>query len=121
MKVKDVIDKLAELKPHQFSDAVIVAELTDIERTIWNDVISWHEGDVAEPSAYDAVTDADTVLLIPEPYSKVYILYIAAQIDYWSRDASYKNSMIMYNKAYSDMANWYNRTHMPKQTTTITI
>ena len=65
---------------------------------------------------YDPEKDMDTVLIVPEPYSGVYIKYLCAQVDYYNGESSrYANSMIMFNMALSAFADWYNRTHMPKQ------
>lgn len=55
--------------------------------------------------------------MVPNPYDDLYIKYLMAQVDYHNAElARYNNSMVMYNIALSDFANWYNRSHRPKQT-----
>ena len=71
---------------------------------------------------YDPEQDMDTVLMVPEPYSDVYVKYLAAQIDYHNAEfARYNNSMVMYNMALTAFADWYNRTHMPLQNNYISV
>lgn len=65
---------------------------------------------------YDPELDMDTVLLVPEPYSNLYVKYLAAQVDYFNGElARYDNSMTLFNAALSAFADWYNRNNMPRQ------
>jgi len=65
---------------------------------------------------YDPEKDMDTVLLVPEPYSSLYVKYIAAQVDYYNGEIGrYNNSMVMFNMALASFADFYNRTNMPRQ------
>ena len=58
----------------------------------------------------------DTVLMVPDPYSSLYIKYLTAQIDFYNNEiARYNNSMAMFHVALSAFVDAYNRTHMPKQ------
>lgn len=58
--------------------------------------------------------DGDTVLLIPDEFSQVYVDWMFAMIDYTNQEMSrYTNSMIMFNAHYADFANVWNRTHRP--------
>lgn len=58
--------------------------------------------------------DGDTVLLIPDEFRQVYVFWMGAMIDYANQEMTrYTNSMIMFNTAYADYANAWNRTHMP--------
>jgi|GEM_PF-1247261 len=65
---------------------------------------------------YDPETDMGVTLLVPEPYSRLYISYLAAQIDFFNAEMDRFNaSMVMFNMELNRFADWYNRTHMPKQ------
>jgi len=58
--------------------------------------------------------DGDTVLLIPDDFRQVYVYWMGAMIDFANMEmARYTNSMVMFNTAYADYANAWNRTHMP--------
>jgi len=58
--------------------------------------------------------DGDTVLLIPDDFRQVYVYWMGAMIDFANMEMTrYANSMVMFNTAYADYANAWNRTHMP--------
>jgi hypothetical protein len=133
MTLDDVIEKVATLKPHQFDDATVTSWVSDVEMSMWDDIVSHYDDtnpeveydddgelitDLPRPEAYDATADGDTELMVPAPYDDVYIKYCAAQVDYWAGDyARYNNSMIMYNQALDKYASWFNRTYLSKQPT----
>lgn len=124
MTILEAITMLQTVKPHQYDDNIVVNWISTLEGLIYNEVISWHTGTGEEVphGPYNAETDMDTVLMVPEPYSDVYIKYLAAQIDYYNGEYTrYNNSMIMYNMALSAFADWYNRTHKPAGNTYIRI
>lgn len=135
MKLSDAKTQLAEFKAHSYSDEQLVRWLSDIDRKIWNDVIRWHENtaivesyddegsvitDMPEPEVYSTDAMDTTTLLVPEPYSDLYIKYMCAMIDYYDGDfARYNNNMVMFNVAYEEYSGWYNRNHTPKQTCSV--
>lgn len=118
MTINEAINKLRDIKPNQFADDVLVGWLSEVEQKVFLENIVWHVGVEAElPAPYHPEDDKDTILLIPEPYSGVYIRYMEAQIDYYNGDyPRYANSMTMFNTALSEWVDYYNRTHMPKAT-----
>lgn len=68
------------------------------------------------PERYTTATPGDTVLIVPDPYSELYVHYLMAQIDYHNAEmARYTNSMSMFGASLSEFSNWYNRTHLPIQ------
>lgn len=116
MTVQDAIVQINHLKPSRYDETTIVEWLSDLDGYIYSEIIEGHEGDHKPPLPYDANQGLEQVLLVPEPYSDIYIKYLSAQIDYANADfGRYNNSMVMYNMALSAFADWYNRTHMPKQ------
>lgn len=123
MTILEAITQIQAVKENQYDDETIVRWLSDVDGIIWNEVIKWHEGsEDIEHGPYDPAEDMDTVLMVPEPYSDVYIKYLAAQVDYYNAElARYNNSMIMYNVALSSFADWYNRNNAPKQDSIIRI
>lgn len=66
-------------------------------------------------AGYDANTNTATELLVPAPYDDIYVRWLEAQVDYANGEyGKYNNSITMYNSAYAEYANYYNRKHMPK-------
>lgn len=117
MTINEAISKLRDIKPTQFANDVLVGWLSELEQKVWLENICWHEDVVGTPPwPYHPEQDLDTRLLIPEPYSVVYIRYLEAQIDRYNGDSvRYANSMTMFNVALSEYTDWFNRRHMPKQ------
>ena len=118
MTINEAINRLRDIKPNQFADDVLVSWISDVEAKIFHENIVWHEDtNQTPPWPYHPEEDKDMVLLIPEPYSGVYLRYMEAQIDYYNGEyVRYANSMTMYNVALSEWVDFYNRTHMPKAT-----
>lgn len=68
------------------------------------------------PERYTTATPGDTVLVVPDPYSELYVHYLSAQIDYSNGEMSrYANSLSMFRAALDEFSNRFNRTHMPVQ------
>lgn len=124
MKLKEVIDQVTELKPSQYQNTTFATWISLLDSQIYKECISKYEGTGVdeEPGPYDATADAETVLLVPEPYSELYVFYVSAQIDLWNAEISrYNNNMAMYNTRLSELKVWYNGTHLRKQTAIIEI
>lgn len=117
MTIQEALEKVDKLKPNQFEEAEKIRWLSDLDARVKAEIIDNHEGaDKIAFNGYDEKTNRDTVLLVPEPYSELYLLYLAAQIDFYNAEYTrYNNSMVMFNTMYDDFAVYYNRTHMPIQ------
>ena len=117
MTISEAITQLQAVKENQYDDETLVRWISDLEGTLYEDIVKNHEGSEDTPHGrYSVDTDMDTVLMVPEPYSDIYIKYLMAQVDYHNAEMQrYTNSMIMYNVALDAFAGWYNRNNMPLQ------
>ena len=117
MTISEAITQLQAVKENQYDDETLVRWISDLEGTLYEDIVKNHEGNEDIPHGrYSVDTDMDTVLMVPEPYSDIYIKYLMAQVDYHNAEMQrYTNSMIMYNVALDAFAGWYNRNNMPLQ------
>lgn len=117
MTISEAITQLQAVKENQYDDETLVRWISDLEGILYEDVVKNHEGGADIPHGrYSVDTDMDTVLMVPEPYSDIYIKYLMAQVDYHNAEMQrYTNSMIMYNVALDAFAGWYNRNNMPLQ------
>ena len=114
MKIIDAINRIDSLKHNTYTQADKVAWLSTLDGMVKNHIIDTHEGGEVTFNGYDGSTDLQTELLIPEPYTDVYLRWMEAQIDYYNGEyEKYNNSMDMFNTAYNGYKNYYNRTHMP--------
>lgn len=114
MTIEQAIEKIDKLKPNQIDDVDKVAWLDVLDRMARAEVI---KDGLETEEGYNENTPQDTVLLIPEPYSVVYLHWLAAQIDMVNQEyAKYQNDYILFNSAYRDYAAWHTRTFRPKRT-----
>lgn len=117
MTISEAITQLQAVKENQYDDETLVRWISDLEGILYEDVVKNHEGsEDIQHGRYSVDTDMDTVLMVPEPYSDIYIKYLMAQVDYHNAEMQrYTNSMIMYNVALDAFAGWYNRNNTPLQ------
>jgi hypothetical protein len=115
MKIIEAIHKIDDLKHNTYSRADKVVWLSRMDSMVKRLLIDTHDGGEVAFTGYNADTDPETVLLIPEPFDEVYLRWMEAQIDYHNGEyAKYNNSIDMFNTAWAAYKNYYNRTHMPK-------
>lgn len=118
MTIDEAIKEIDTLKPNAYPEDIKLRWLSRIDGTIKREVIDTHEGGDAMPfAAYSEDQLGQGVqLLVPEPYSELYVHYLACQIDLSNAEtARYNNSSIVFNTAYQTFTDWYNRTHIPLQ------
>lgn len=117
MKLLEAMSLLDHARPaNQMGDEEKLRLLSELDGRIYEEIVCSHEGAGGEFAGYDLDTDLDTVLLAPEPYTSVYLYYLEAHLDYRQAEMErYQNSSSLFNEAYAEFANWYNRTHMPRQ------
>lgn len=117
MTILEAITQLQSVKPHQYDDETVIRWLSELDNQIYNEVVKWNKDCEDIPHGpYDPNGDLGDTLMVPSPYSDIYIKYLAAQVDYFNGEiARYNNSMVMYNVALSSFADWWNREHMPRQ------
>ena len=115
MKIIEAINRIDSLIHNTYSQPEKVAWLSEVDWDVSRSVIEIHEGNDSTFTGYDDLTDLNTEMFIPEPYSKAYLLWLEAQIHYYNGEYDkYNNAMDMFNTAYEGFKNYYNRTHMPK-------
>lgn len=117
MTIQDAIVMIDNLKPNAYTEADKIGWLDRLDRTVMEEVIMTHEGyeEYDDFDGYDADTDRTTVLLAGPPHDEIYLRYLEAQIDYADGELErYQNSFTMFNSAYRDFQNAYNRAHKPR-------
>jgi len=114
MKVNELMESVERLHPNQFTEQDKVRWLNEVEATIYREIVLTHEHeDGAEMPVYSCASDTD-VLLAQDPYSRLYPLWMEAQIAWHNHESlKYDAAAQAFNDAYGAFRNWYNRTHMP--------
>lgn len=115
MTIRDALTLVDRLKPNQYTDTMKVKWLSKLDGQIYKEVFLTHESNEVESfSGYDEANQ-DTVLLVPYPFDEdVYNYFLQAQIDKENGEmGKYNQNITLYNNAYRNFQNDYNRTHMP--------
>ena len=118
MTIQDAISTLDEMKPNTMSDVLKMKYLTEIEQLIHDEIVLRHEHPEAldEKPKYTPATDKLTELVVPDPYSDVYVKYLLTQVDRQNQeDGRYNIDRAQFESAYITMSDWWTRTHRPIQ------
>ena len=116
MTISEALARAKAVKPNTYSDTDMIRWLSTLDGFIKEHIIDTHEGGEAVVfNGYDENTSLATELIVPAPHDHIYVHWLEAQIDYANDEYDrYENTMGMYNTAYDNFKNYYNRTHMPK-------
>lgn len=123
MFISEAIDTADKLKPNAYTREDKVKWLSDIDRQIFLEIVLTHtpsdEGEdmrIDSFSGYGPETDIEnTELLAPPPFDEIYIHGLKRQIDLHNEEYSkYNNDCLLFNSAYTNFYDWYNRSNDPK-------
>lgn len=115
MTIKEVINAVDGMLNNTVTRELKINFLSNLDKQIYNDVISTHEGGTQSFDGYDDKIDEDTELLVASPYDELYIYYLLAKINLMLQEIQfYNNNQAVYEETYGRYIAWYNRTHKPK-------
>ena len=108
--INQVISELQKKKRHIYADAEVAGWISRLDCEIARGVRRMDEApDRRFPQ------DGDVPLLVDAPYDDVYLLYCAAQIDYFNAELdAYAGSAAMFNSRFEEFAKDHMRRHRPK-------
>lgn len=115
MTVNEAVMQTDDLiKNNPISREVKIAWLSALDHYLYEDVILTHEGEEgASFSPYEDGTESE--LLVPSPYSGLYVEYLKMKIFSEMHEYTrYNNSMALFNKMLSAWRNSYHTSHRPK-------
>ena len=113
MKISEALTKLDSYVSEAVDTDEKLAWLDRIEGIIYEELVLTHEDACEKPPT---CFGEDRELLGGEPYSDLYVFYMAMQRDMQMRDnISYANNAQAFASVYSAFADNYNRRHMPKK------
>lgn len=118
MKIGEAIELIDRLKANSYQEEDKIRWLSEIDSGLMNIVFNTHEGSVENHLPYDPSAEGvkDIVLLVPEPYSKLYVSALGYKIDYFNGEYErFNNSAAMYNTELQEFKNYWNREHKPHQ------
>lgn len=114
MRGIDAIDSVDTMKPNGYEFKRKLRWLEQLEKKIWHEVLATHEGNPAEEEP--VIQTGEETLLISGADEDIYQRWLEMQIAYADDEAArYENAAALFEAAYGDWANRYNRTHLPLQ------
>ncbi|MBE6670597.1 MAG: hypothetical protein E7593_00160 [Ruminococcaceae bacterium] len=115
MTLREAISKFDRESKNNIPDDIKIEWVSLLDSAIYNDIILTHETKTPLSfSGYTTQTDDNTVLLVPEPFSDIYLRFLTIKKDLYLSDISrYNNDVVLYSTAYRDFENYYNRNNMP--------
>ncbi len=114
MVIQDVLRMADELSPNAFSEETKIQFLNEAEGVVQTEVFLLAVEDVI---TYSWPEDKETELLAEPPHDKLYLQYVAAQIDYANGEYKrYQNKMQMYNAYLSEFMRWFAERYRPADT-----
>lgn len=114
MTLKTLIDLVDELKPNAISNTVKTHWVNEAEGLVQTEVFLLA---IEEIVSYTYATDQNTELLVEPPHDKLYIPYLAAQIDFYHKEyEDYMNAKAMFDEYFREFSAWYARTYRPADT-----
>ncbi len=100
MTVQDAIKRADDLRPNPFSEQEKFQWLSELDGKIAKEIF---KNDDFSPYAYP--DGGVRELLADASYTDIYLFYLCAMIDFFSRDyGEYNNSMLLFNSLFEQFA-----------------
>lgn len=111
--INEVIAVVGETKPNIIPDQRKARVLLELEGKLYREMVEADEPEREIPR--DFPEDGDKPLLVPEPYTVLYELYLTMWIEFWMREyGNYNNTAQLYAQKLADFRAAYRREHLPK-------
>ena len=118
MTLKEAISKFNTEYRNTLPDELKIDWISTLDSVIHKEIILTHRD--PSPLTFDNYTSADNdkELIVPDPFSQLYIYYLAMKKDIYLSDISkYNNDLVLYSSAFIDFENYYNRNRLPLKKT----
>ena len=116
MNIQSAIDRADEMKPNMMSREMKIHFLEEIDQLIHDEIVMKHEHTEEQEARprYDAETDPGTELLVPDPYSELYVYWLMSKVDLQNLEMDkYNNDRALFENAWGNFADYWNREVMP--------
>ena len=106
MTIRELLNKISDEKPHSFPESKIISFINEVEPEVAEQLKAENV-----PIYTDDPDMLDTALLAKQPYDKLYVSYVKAQIDYANEEyASYQLNADQHTQDFRDFVDWVVRT-----------
>ncbi len=115
MTLKDAVTKFDSLCKNSIPAKIKVDWLSNFDFSVYKEIIQTRENPIVKDFVpYTPNSSENSVLLIEDPYSDIYIKYLSMKKDlYYSDISRYNNDLALFTAAYMDFENYYNSKHKP--------
>ena len=116
MKIQEALDLTDQMRPNMMTRKVKIAYLREIDQLIWEEILMKHEHTAEQETQpeYDTDTAAETEMIVPDPYSMLYVYWLMSKIDLLNMEMDkYNNDRTLFDNAYDNMTDWWTRTKRP--------
>ncbi len=104
MTKTEVLALVAELKPHDHSDTVMLRWLEELEQKVALEIHGKMRGGI------DPLYNAKEQLSVSAPYDRIYWTYLIAMLDFVSGNLEhFESSNALFKEAYADYARFVQR------------
>lgn len=111
MTARQIIDRVNEIKPNAFSDAVKLAWLNELEGRVAAEIMLMPQLQIPELTL--ALTDTP---MVDTPYDAIYPAWLCARIDEANGEYDkYNTTAALFNSAWSSFSLWFAQTYDPAQ------
>ena len=111
MTLKQVIERVDEIKPNAFSNEAKTMWLNECEGMVQTEVLLYASEEII---TYDYETHKDIELLVKPPHDKLYWTYLTAMIDFANGEYNkYQNTMQLFNSHFGEFMRWFARCYRP--------
>lgn len=120
MTIQEALDRVDLIRPNSMKKEFKIAALSELDGLIDREIISRHylnrDEEYVEFTGYTEETDPGTELLVPHPYDDIYTYWLCCKVDFQNLEMDkHNNDSTMYNNAYEALADYWTRTHLPRQ------
>jgi hypothetical protein len=99
MKISDMLELVDAVKSNEYSDDLKIRWLNEVEGRVLCEIRKVKPEDIKE------MTGSDDVLSVPNPYSRLYLFYLASMIDFSRGDAAaFSRSNEAFEAAFTEYA-----------------
>ena len=118
MLVKEAIQKVKERKPNAYSDEALLDYINECEAMVQRELYLETPEEIVQ---YEYPDGLEEELILPSPYSMVYVTYAIMMIQYNQEEiAAYNNSNEMFAAQLAEAQKYYNRQNENRKTVYVT-
>lgn len=120
MTIQEALDLADQMKPNMLPKAVKIRFLNEVEQMIHGEIVlkHVHTPEEGRKPSYETETDPGTEMIMPSPYDMLYVYWLMSRIDHVNMEMDkYNNDRALFENAYMQAGDWWNRTRMPIQAT----